>query len=333
MSKGTILSIENMTATVMTEDCRLINVNAQPGMMVGEEIDMKMNNETARAPYARKTWIAAVAAAVALAVLGSILLWNMIDDRRVYARISVDVNPSVEFSLNRDLTVVAVKAMNEDAKAYLENQEFAGMAWQKAVDKWVEILRESNRFEMEEVLISGVFPEEAVKLQEQLLLFEKNPENGEMRGLTVRVIYSTDPEVMKQAQTNELSVGRQMLLNQSKEQNKEWNEENIGGAKLGELTQALLGEGEQNQTKENNRGEDAPKQSGDPTGEGAIVTNQEKNGEPQNGEPTAQQTNQEQNRETQSSSQASGSTVHETNRETNQEPAGSTARQTAKKAG
>ncbi len=333
MNKGTILSIEDMTATVMTEDCRLINVNAQPGMTVGEEINMKTNNETARAPSARKTWIAAVAAAVALAVLGGILLWNVIDDRRVYARISVDVNPSVEFSLNRDLMVVAVKAMNEDAKAYLENQKFTGLAWQDAVDKWVEILRESNRIEVQEVLISGVFPEEAVKLQEQLLLFENNPENGEMSGLTVRVIYSTDQEVMKQAQTNELSVGRQMLLNQSKEQNKEWNEENIGGAKLGELTQALLGEGEQNQTKVTKQGEDAPKQSGDPTGEGAIVTNQEKNGEPQNGEPTAQQTNQEQNKETQGSAQASGSTVQETNRETNQEPAGSTAQQTAKKAG
>ena len=296
MSKGTILSIEDTTATVMTEDCRLINIIAQPGMTVGKEINMKTNNETARALSARKTWIAAVAAAVALAVLGGILLWNVIEDRAVYAQISVDVNPSVEFSLNRDLKVVAVKAMNEDAKAYLDNQEFSGMTWQDAVEKWVRILRESNRIEVEEVLISGVFPEEAVKLQEQLLLFENNPENGEMNGLAVRVIYSNDPAVMKQAQKNELSVGRQMLLNQSKEQHKEWNEENIGGAKLGELTRALLGEGEQNQTKVTKQGEDSAKQSGDPTGEGVIVTNQEKNGEPQNGEPTAQQTDQEQNK-------------------------------------
>lgn len=333
MNKGTILSIEDMTATVMTEDCRLINVIAQPGMTVGEEIKMKTNIETARVPSTRKTWIAAIAAAVALAVLGGAMAWNIIQNQKVYARISVDVNPSVEFSLNKDLTVVAVKAMNEDAAEYLSNQKFTGMAWQKAVEKWVEILRASNQIEVQEVLISGVFPEEAVKLQEQLLLFENNPEQGEMNGLMVRVIYSTDPEVMKQAKENGLSVGRQMLLNQSKEQNKEWNEGNIGGAKLGELTQALLGEGQQNQTKITNRGEDAPKQSGDPTGEGAAVTNKEQNGEPQNGEPTAQETNQEQNRETEGSAQASGSTVRETNRETNQEPAGSTVRQTTNKAG
>ncbi len=331
MSKGTIISIEDTTATVMTEDCRLVNLTLRSGMTVGKEINMKSNTETARAPSARKTWIAAVAAALALAVLGGVLIWNVIDNRRVYAQISVDVNPSVEFSLNKDLEVVAVKAMNEDAKAYLENQKFTGLAWQEAVEKWVGILRESDRIMVQEVLISGVFPEEAVKLQEQLLLFENNPEAGQMNGLTVRVIYSNDTEVMKQAQKNELSVGRQMLLNQSKEQSKEWNEGNIGGAKLGELTQALLGEGDQNQTKITNRGEDAPKQSGDPTGEGAIVTNQEKNGEMQNGEPTAKETNQEQNQETQGSALASGSTVRETNRETNQEPSGSTAQQTARK--
>ncbi len=327
MNKGTILSIEDTTATVMTEDCRLINIIAQPGMTVGEEIKMKTTNETVRVPSTRKTWIAAIAAAVALTVLGSILLWNVIEDRRVYAQISVDVNPSVEFSLNRDLTVLSVKAMNEDAVTYLANRKFTGLTWQEAVEKWVEILRESNQIEVKEVLISGVFPEDAIKLQEQLLLLEGNPEFGAMNGLMVRVIYSTDPEVMKQAKANELSVGRQMLLNQSKEQNKEWNEGNIGGAKLGELTKALLGEGQQDQTKITNRGEDAPKQSGDPTGEGAKGTNQEQNGEPQNGEPTAQQSNQEQNRETQGSAQASGSTV----REMNEEPAGSTARVTTRK--
>lgn len=312
----------------MTEDCRLVNIPTGIDMVVGKEIDMNTKNNETQKSGARKMWMTVVAAAIALTLLGgSFLLWNVIEERRVYAQISVDVNPSVEFSLNKGLTVVAVKAMNEEAEAFLEDQDFIGMAWQDAVEQWLDVLRASNRIEVKDVLISGVFPEDAQQLRDQLTLLEGNYEEGEMNGLTVRVIYSNDREVMKQAEGNNLSVGRQMLLNQSKEQQKSWDEETIGGAKLGELVRDLIGEGQQNQTKITNKNEgESAKQSGEPTGEGTIATNQEQNGEPQNGEPSAQQSNQEQNGEAEGPSQASGETV----RETYEDPAGSTVRTTVK---
>ncbi|MBN1892161.1 MAG: anti-sigma factor domain-containing protein [Clostridiales bacterium] len=328
MKKGTIISMEDKTTTVITEDFRLVMIPTRADMVVGKEIDMNTHNNETRTPATRKTWMTVIAAAIALAVLGgSFLIWNVIEERRVYAQISVDVNPSVEFSLNKDLKVVAVKAMNEEAEAFLTDLDFTGLAWRDAVERWLDALRESNRIEVKDVLISGVFPEDAQQLREQLTLLEGKYEEGEMKGLTVRVIYSNDQEVLKQAEGNDLSVGRQMLLNQSKEQQKSWDEETIGGAKLGELVQALLGDGQQNQTKVTNKNEgETAKQSGDPTGEGTIATNQEQNGGSQNGEPSAQQSNQEQNGETEGSSQASGETV----RETYEDPAGSTVRTTVK---
>lgn len=330
MIKGTVISVEESMASVMTEDCRVVRIPVHPGIVIGKEITMKKKEEKTVNPTASKKRIAfLVAAAVLLIVGGAVLAQYIIGTQTEYARISVDVNPSVEFTIARNLKVLSVEAMNEDAEAYLEGKNYAGMPWDEAVEDWIATLRAGNHMEMNNVLISGVFPEDAERIREQLMLFENQGETAAMEGLNVRVIYSNDSAVKKQAQGNELSVGRQMLLNQSKVQNKEWNEQNIAKAGLGELVGALLGDKQQDQTRINERLSESSGQGGDPTGEGATVTNQEQNGEPNNGEGTAQETNREQNRETEGSALQSGSTLHEGG----SEPAGSTQRETAQNPG
>lgn len=330
MMKGTVISIEDSMASVMTEDCRIIRTPAGPDTVIGKEITMKNNTQHEVKSASSKKWVAVLVAATVLLFAGiGLLAQYIIGSRTEYAKISVDVNPSVEFTLARDLKVISVNAKNEDAKEYLIPEDYIGLAWREAVDKWLTTLREENRIEVKDVLISGVFPEDAVKLREQLLLFDEDNAAGVTNGLAVRVIYSNDSEVNRQAGENGLSIGRQMLLNQSKAQSREWNEQNIAKAGLGELVQALLGEGQQNQTRITEKNAGVESQNGDPTGEGAIISNKEQNGEPGNGEPTAQEKNREQNTEKTGSAQQSGSTA----RETNDPPAGSTARDTTRKPG
>lgn len=329
MNKGKIVSIDGFTATVMTEDCQLKNIQAQPDMTVGKEIYMKdaqntkeTTNGTSKFRGAWKPLL--VAAGVAVILIAGLFAGKVYVQNKVFAHISVDVNPSIEFAINRDLEVISVKALNAEAEKMLDGQDFAGMAWRDAVEQWLETLRASNEFQIENVLISAVLPENAEALQAQIVSLEGAGEVGTVNGLAVRVIYTNDENVANEAQNNGLSVGRQMLLNQSIAQNLEWNKENIEKAQLGNLVQALIGEGEQNQTKLTQKTtEGSQNQSGDPTGTGIMETNKETNGSQQNGESSNQEKSTEMNGETSGSGVGTQETVRQT-LQTQQTPSGVT---------
>ncbi len=71
---------------------------------------------------------------------------------------------------------------------------------------------------------------------------------GALDGLACRIIYSTDTRIIREAQRNNLSIGRQMLLNQAHYQHEAWDAAGIAAAPLGDLIQALLPPGEADQT-------------------------------------------------------------------------------------
>jgi len=94
-------------------------------------------------------------------------------------------------------------------------------------------------------------PEQAEALKAGLVAVEQNRLDGLMNQAEVRVIYSFDQAVIRQACRNQLSVGRQMLLNkaQYQNQNKIWEKEEIGRTALGELVHDLLDDEERYQTQ------------------------------------------------------------------------------------
>ncbi len=72
--------------------------------------------------------LAAAAAALVLVFAGYSLYMQPT------AYIGVDVNPSVELSLNRENKVLSAQAYNEDGKRILENIDLKGLYYQEAID-------------------------------------------------------------------------------------------------------------------------------------------------------------------------------------------------------
>ncbi len=294
MNKGIIMSINKKWATVMTEDCQLVKTCLQPDMAVGKEILMDTTIRTRTAPVRNRSLkYAFLAASIVLVMAVGLLVGQGLFRNQVYAVVAVDVNPSLELSLNRELKVVSAKAMNNDAQQVLAGQDYEGLAWQEAVGQWTDALRQSNQYQIQNMLISAVMPEAAEQLRTELRSMEGTANEGVLSGIEVRVIYSNDQAVSKTAAQNGLSVGRQMLLNQAQVQSQNWDKTSIEEAPLGELIQTLLRDREQNQTRLTDQsGQTLSAQSEDPTSAGSTETNRE--------------TNQEQNQQTNQQS-ASGS--------------------------
>ncbi|MDD3930658.1 MAG: anti-sigma factor domain-containing protein [Eubacteriales bacterium] len=334
MNKGTVLSIDKKKAYVFTEDCRLIRVAAEPQMAGGKEITLdrtRIQNQRQPRSLVLKPALIALSLVLFLALVlvgqGSFLT-------PVYATLSVDVNPSVQFHLNRSLSVISVQSMNQEAARLLEGLELKGLNWKDALLRWTGRVAQDYPEKARTVLISAVMPEQAEALKAGLVAMEQNRLDGLMNQAEVRVIYSFDQAVIRQARRNQLSVGRQMLLNkaQYQNQNKIWEKEEIGRTALGELVHDLLDDEERDQTQTTRKRatERITETLTETTGSGTHETNQQGQQEPLKNagdQPTYQETHRETNRETTGSGSADPSgtqiTNQETNRETNRETTGS----------
>ncbi len=263
MKKGMILTTNRKWATVFTEDCQLEKLPIQPHMAAGKEIILNMQENTTRAPqYTRRFKPALVAASFVLVLAMTLLLSQGLFLNPVYATVSVDINPSVQFSVNRNLEVVEVKAMNQEAAGLLEGVVFQNMGVDKAIQKYKELAE--KQYQVKTMLLAAVMPENADALREMLIHIEQTQNQAVDSQIRVQFIYSDEKEVTGQAEKNGLSVGRQMLLNQSEARNLGYDAESIAQAPLNELLPKMIKNQERNQSGVANRTTQSASESNGP---------------------------------------------------------------------
>jgi hypothetical protein len=284
MEKGTIMTIDEKYSYVFTNRCRLVKVPWQQGMNPGKEIqiNMKTHETTPHAPtWSRKQRWALAAACLAVILAAGIFFGQGLIINPVYARLSIDVNPSLQLDLDRQLKVQAVHTLNEEAVQIMAGETLIGLPWREAVERWAALLKQRFAGEVTDMLISAVIPDKAGQLLEQLMAMDGTTNLGELHALQVRVIYSQDPAVVRSAKQNGLSIGRQMLLNQASEQNQAYNAQTIAAAQLGDLLRKLLRDGQADQTGMTRRETRSFSETSATQGSTQGSAKQETNGAPQ----------------------------------------------------
>ena len=273
MSKGVVLRIDRKWSYVFTTGSELVKMHVQPQHAVGKEIIMETERSQSRKTIRSRRWVPALVTAALVFLVGFGLIFGQgLIATPVYATMSIDINPSLELSLDRELKVISVRAMNQDAEPVLSKVQLKGLYWKTAVERWVEALRATNQYQIETMLVSAVLPEDALQLKTELQTMQENPGTGVMANIQVRTLYSADKAVATVAQQNGLSVGRQMLLTQSEVQNQNYDAAGIENAPLGDLIQTLLQTREMDQTGFTWHGAKSP--TGQPSVTGSEQGNQ-----------------------------------------------------------
>ena len=82
---------------------------------------------------AKRAWryIAAAAAAVLLFAIGTVIgtFINKAPDNKVFATVSIDVNPSLEIKINKEEKVLSVIPLNDDAKKVVGDMDLRAPPW------------------------------------------------------------------------------------------------------------------------------------------------------------------------------------------------------------
>lgn len=138
--KGLILELRGNQATVMTDKCDFITIKRQPEMFVGQQIKFsKSDIHTAMSCYVKYM---ALTACVLFLIFFYAFYYQFSVSKTVYAYIDIDINPSLEFTIDKNAQVLDIKPLNKDAQILLKDLKLLDMPVKQAI---TEVVKESEK--------------------------------------------------------------------------------------------------------------------------------------------------------------------------------------------
>ncbi|WP_339149750.1 MULTISPECIES: anti-sigma factor domain-containing protein [unclassified Sutcliffiella] len=166
MKKGIVLEVHDEHVTILTPEGEFLKSRKQKGQVdLGEEIVFFPLH---RAEKERKGKLSSIFRAkwavisVLTAIILAFSLYPKYTSNQVYAYVSVDVNPSVELGVNKDMKVISIEAYNEEGKDIIKQLvEWENKDLTKVSSQMFDIFREKGYLtENSEVLIASVLTHE-----------------------------------------------------------------------------------------------------------------------------------------------------------------------------
>lgn len=227
--KGSILELNAKHAIVMTENCEFISIKRTPEMFVGQQLNFSKDLSKLRIKSQIK--YAASIAAVLIMVLFSITYFRLLSPSPIFAYIDIDINPSLEFTIDETLKVIDVSPLNSDAQKVIDQLTLKRKPVKEAILEVIVTSKQLgyiNSTKSNEVLVSASLKaddnKELNNAEEALsaALSDINDLSVEVgsKNLKPQIIRVT-PEVRKAAAENKISMGRYELYNKIKKQGSE----------------------------------------------------------------------------------------------------------------
>lgn len=226
--KAVILDIDKNEATVMTDGGDIIGIRNN-GYEIGQEIILHRRKK--RASINRITGIVAAAAA-ALVITGGIGGYAYYTP---YGTVSLDVNPSIEYTINRFDRVLEVNGINDDGEDILsgiDTKKLINTNIEAAIEDTIEQIDAEGYFSDEDgnyVVLAASTKEEA---HTDTLLTSLEGNVGQRQNVEPIAFKVTDAEI-SEAHSQGISPGKKMMVDRlegiSGEEidRREWNRRSV----------------------------------------------------------------------------------------------------------
>lgn len=180
MKKGIIMEIKRDILVMMTPEGEFLTGRKQPNQhySIGEEIPFfPLHHELAMTkPSFKWNWKVSSAILTAIIIILTLFSSGFLQSNQAYAYVSVDINPSMELTLNEKQQVIKITPYNQDAEVLLEKLDGWGNMDVSEVTEEIFLLCEEMGYlkENQTVLITSSFIEDSNDQLEDDLVAEIN---------------------------------------------------------------------------------------------------------------------------------------------------------------
>lgn len=243
MFKGIVMEIKDDYVIIMKEDGTLVRIKNKDDLKVGKSIfffeeDIYMKKETAKVIPFRK-YIVPLGAIAALFIILINPIMNMFSTKmnNVYAVLTFDINPSIEFELDQNGIIKDVKGINDDAIA-LGLDKIKGMTFEEGTLVLKDLLSQNNYLSNNNAVLIGFsfIGNENINYEKDI---QKTIQNT-FKGTDVAFLKGQKSDLEK-AQNQGISLGKYEALVKLDEDNFEDAIENLSTQEMLELLKNVDG--------------------------------------------------------------------------------------------
>ncbi|HZG61384.1 MAG TPA: anti-sigma factor domain-containing protein [Anoxybacillus sp.] len=230
MRKGIVLEVDEDVVTLLTPEGEFIQVKKEGTYQIGEEIE-KLPIQRQRV---KKTFFRFSSFKIALTSMAAVclLVFTMFfgsPSNKVYAYLSIDINPSIEIAVNKDLKVVKIKGYNQEGKMIVAHlSDWQGKPFIGITKKIIELsIKNGYLHEGEEVLITTV-KKETSRFSSQQLVQQLNEVKQSYEAKDIIVTTQTSTlEVRKEAVEKGFTTGKYLRLTEKAKEKSKSNPEQL----------------------------------------------------------------------------------------------------------
>ncbi|MGG0238200.1 anti-sigma-I factor RsgI family protein [Bacillus rhizoplanae] len=217
MNKGIVMDIKKHRVVVLTPDGEFITFKRKShSYMIGEEVSF--NEQEQRVPrFSIPSFLKPASLLVACFLCVFLFFYNQPEEKAL-AYVSVDINPSLEASVTKDLRVIELRACNDDGKRILkEMKRWKNEPLQDVVRTIVKQSQEDGYLTNDkQVMLTSVTEEKSIEPQLQKAMQELKKEYETKH---VAVVYQ-DSTMQVRENAEKAGVGTGVYIKQENEKKK-----------------------------------------------------------------------------------------------------------------
>lgn len=215
--KAVVLEKNGTLLTVLSSDGAFQKFRYKSSVEIGEELTIPALRKT-------PTWrIFTSVAAIFLVVFMGVFGWSVFQPGTAVAMLSLDINPSLQLTLDQKGRVLELESLNPDAEQLLSGLTLKGEPWEKALSKIIEQSVNLHYLDAEHTWVlvgySPMKPDRELsskQINSDEIAKQVEGASGE-KGISSKVaVYELTAEEKVQAQEKGLTLGEYALVNTAK---------------------------------------------------------------------------------------------------------------------
>ncbi|MGG0708031.1 anti-sigma factor domain-containing protein [Bacillus paramobilis] len=217
MNKGIVMDIKKHNVVVLTPNGEFITFKRKAhSYMVGEEISF--DEEEQRSPrFTMPPFLKPASILVTCCLCVFLFFYNQ-PEEKAFAYVSVDINPSLEASVTKDLRVIDLRACNDDGRRILkEMKQWENKHVQDVIRTIIKLSQEDKYLTNDkEVMLTAVAKDKLLEPQLEKAMQELKKEYAIKH---VTVVYQTSTMQVRE-NAKKAGIGAGVYIKQENEKNK-----------------------------------------------------------------------------------------------------------------